>query len=128
MKRLLISLLVAIMILVPVSIAAAAPTTAPTILRERIVHTANKHDEAVSVITDQPTYFEMFYCEGQSIPSPVSPGVCTWVMDEEWQTGYHTRNMILMKDLKANTFYTYRVQLVNESGLGVVTEQIFYNR
>ena len=128
MKRLIIAIIVAIILLVPTAYAFAAAGVSPSILMERIRHTPSVHDEAVAIVTDQPTYFEMLYCEGQTIPSPIDPSVCTWIMDEEWQKGFHARNIVLMTDLRPDTFYAYRIQLVNRNSLGVVTEQTFYNR
>lgn len=127
MKRALIALIAFVTMVTPVSFALAA-SSAPTVIAERVLHTPSRTDEAVRLISSEPTYFEMLYCEGQSIPSDPYAAGCTWIVDEEWQTGYHYSNTVLMTNLTPYEFYAYRIQLVAESGRGVVTEGVFYNR
>ncbi|MBT4856767.1 hypothetical protein HON52_01100 [Candidatus Uhrbacteria bacterium] len=126
MKRLIVAFFALAVLLIPAS-SVFAISGYPTITFEQVHHTRNNTNEVVRIKTDQPTYFEMLYCEGNSIPSSPTSADCTWLMDDEWQTGYHKRNAIRMTGLTPKTEYTYRIQLVSESGRAVVTENTFYN-
>jgi len=127
MKRIFIALIAAITLMIPASVTFAA-SPAPTIVSERIVYTRNRTTEAVAIRTSNPTYFEMLYCEGTSIPSTPTTETCRWIMDEDWGSGYDTRNTVLMTNLAPFTFYTYRIQLIAEDGQAVVTQHTFFNR
>jgi len=110
---------VLILIVMPISWAVAA---SPIINSHRIIHTINPRNEIIRINANEPVIFMMWYCPG-NVAVPNAAAGCQWIDNSAvYKLNYNVKMTGLTPGL-----YTYRVQIVNQKGLGETVDGEFQN-